>query len=181
MSYMNLALAVCLDALDRMAWISLRNEGSVSQYGALVTNFRAVTARYLPGKVQAIKQQRPFFEHKTRRTWLPNVQTKRIFSDALNQSGKLKVTMRALKNIKKHGGLDNYFTKGMKPSELSTQLRRNAAMRQRTRRDTDAATCQCSATKIPGVPQGAEEDGWEGETCRDHRGAEGCPQSGQAQ
>ncbi|TFL03465.1 mitochondrial 50S ribosomal protein L28-like protein, partial [Pterulicium gracile] len=51
----------------------------------------------------------PFSLKKTRRTWLPNVQSKRLTSDILGQTFKLKVTTRALATVKKHGGLDNYI------------------------------------------------------------------------
>lgn len=43
----------------------------------------------------------PFSLKKTRRTWLPNVQSKRLTSDILGQTFKLKVTTRALATVKK--------------------------------------------------------------------------------
>lgn len=46
---------------------------------------------------------------KTRRTWMPNVQTKRLYSDTLGHNVKLKVTTRALRTIDKYGGLDGYL------------------------------------------------------------------------
>jgi len=45
---------------------------------------------------------------KTRRSWLPNIQTKRLFSDALGEKVRVKLTTRALKSIRKCGGLDQY-------------------------------------------------------------------------
>jgi large subunit ribosomal protein L28 len=45
---------------------------------------------------------------KTRRKWLPNIQRKRLWSDALNQSVQVKVTTRVLRTIDKCGGLDEY-------------------------------------------------------------------------
>ncbi|KAF9037411.1 hypothetical protein BDZ89DRAFT_982679 [Hymenopellis radicata] len=63
----------------------------------------------------------PFSKHKTRRSWLPNVQNKRLFSEALNETIKLKVTARAVKTISKHGGLDNYLLKGSEPKDLSDE------------------------------------------------------------
>ena len=71
----------------------------------------------------------PFSKQKTKRTWLPNVQQKRLHSETLGESVKLKLTTRALKTIKKvrfkvcsftqrfltastpmqYGGLDNYL------------------------------------------------------------------------
>ena len=43
----------------------------------------------------------PFSKHKTRRTWLPNVQQKRVQSEALGEAVRLKLTTRALRTIKK--------------------------------------------------------------------------------
>lgn len=71
----------------------------------------------------------PFSKQKTKRTWLPNVQQKRLHSDVLRENVRLKLTTRALKTIKKvscivcaptsqlltgsvpvqYGGLDNYL------------------------------------------------------------------------
>ncbi|KAG7445294.1 uncharacterized protein BT62DRAFT_898076 [Guyanagaster necrorhizus] len=92
---------------------------SVLKVAVLSQPFKRSQLGIFQGKSKQYGNNVPFSKHKTRRTWLPNVQTKRIFSEALNQSVKLKVTTRALKTIKKHGGLDKYLTRGMKPSELS--------------------------------------------------------------
>ena len=72
----------------------------------------------------------PHSKHKTRRTWLPNVQSKKLLLETTGETVKLKVTTRALrcihkvrplpsnyekgKNLKYHveaGGLDNYVMK----------------------------------------------------------------------
>lgn len=46
---------------------------------------------------------------KVRRKWWPNVQQKRIYSDALGKFIRTKVTTRVLRTIDKVGGLDNYL------------------------------------------------------------------------
>ncbi|KAL5520768.1 hypothetical protein ACEPAF_2771 [Sanghuangporus sanghuang] len=51
----------------------------------------------------------PFSKHKTRRTWLPNIQHKGLFSDLLGRELRLKVTTRSLRTIRKYGGLDQYI------------------------------------------------------------------------
>ncbi|KAF8684975.1 Ribosomal L28 family [Rhizoctonia solani] len=51
----------------------------------------------------------PHSMKKTRRTWTPNVQTKRLFSETLGHHVKLSVTTRALRTIDKYGGLDGYL------------------------------------------------------------------------
>ncbi|KAJ7491209.1 hypothetical protein FB451DRAFT_1080109 [Mycena latifolia] len=60
------------------------------------------------GKTKQYGNNVPFSLHKTRRTWLPNVQRKRFFSDTLQSHVQVKVTTSALKTIKKKGGIDNY-------------------------------------------------------------------------
>ncbi|ESX03537.1 hypothetical protein KL918_004581 [Ogataea parapolymorpha] len=52
-------------------------------------------------------------EHKNRarRTWLPNVVNKKLWSESLNKMVPLKLTARVLRTITKEGGLDNYLTK----------------------------------------------------------------------
>ncbi|KAF9256315.1 hypothetical protein L218DRAFT_966456 [Marasmius fiardii PR-910] len=61
------------------------------------------------GKSKHYGNNVPFSKHKTRRTWLPNVQRKRLPSEALGRDVRVKLTTRALKTIKKHGGIDNYL------------------------------------------------------------------------
>ncbi|KAI0689330.1 hypothetical protein BC835DRAFT_1418579 [Cytidiella melzeri] len=63
------------------------------------------------GKMKQSGNNVPFSKKKTRRSWLPNVHNKRLFSDALQKKLPLKVTARALRTIKKHGGLDEYVLK----------------------------------------------------------------------
>ncbi|KAG5648428.1 hypothetical protein DXG03_005002 [Asterophora parasitica] len=60
------------------------------------------------GKMKQYGNNVPFSKHKTRRTWLPNVQRKRLFSESLGEDVRVKLTTRALRTIKKHGGLDKY-------------------------------------------------------------------------
>ncbi|GAA6027508.1 hypothetical protein JCM8097_007897 [Rhodosporidiobolus ruineniae] len=57
------------------------------------------------------------FNNKTRRTWLPNVQLKNVWSEALGKNLKLKVTTGALRTIDKVGGLDAYLFR-MRPERL---------------------------------------------------------------
>ncbi|KAF8177679.1 50S ribosomal protein L24 [Pholiota molesta] len=61
------------------------------------------------GKMKQYGNNVPFSKHKTRRTWLPNVQQKRLTSDILGETIRLKLTTRALKTIKTKGGLDQYL------------------------------------------------------------------------
>lgn len=63
------------------------------------------------GQVIGFGNQISEMKNKSRRTWLPNVITKSIWSDALNRTIKMRLTARVLKTITKEGGLDNYLTK----------------------------------------------------------------------
>lgn len=48
-------------------------------------------------------------EEKTRRSWHPNIQSKRLWSDALRRFVRVKVQARVLRTIDKVGGLDAYL------------------------------------------------------------------------
>ncbi|KAK7680339.1 hypothetical protein QCA50_016579 [Cerrena zonata] len=63
------------------------------------------------GKTKQYGNSVPFSKHKTRRSWLPNVHNKRFFSDTLENFVRVKVSTKALKTIKKHGGIDHYVLK----------------------------------------------------------------------
>ncbi|KAL9265771.1 Large ribosomal subunit protein bL28m-like protein [Drosera capensis] len=49
--------------------------------------------------------------NKTRRSWKPNVQDKRLFSYILDRHIRVKVTTHALRCIDKAGGIDEYLLK----------------------------------------------------------------------
>ncbi|PPQ63901.1 hypothetical protein CVT24_010368 [Panaeolus cyanescens] len=85
------------------------------------------------GKTKQYGNNVPFSKHKTRRTWLPNVQQKRVPSELLGGNVKLKLTTRALRTIKKKGGLDQYLLEtsanllgheGMRLRQLALDARR---------------------------------------------------------
>ncbi|KAI0078090.1 hypothetical protein K474DRAFT_1683975 [Panus rudis PR-1116 ss-1] len=63
------------------------------------------------GKTKQYGNSVPFSKHKSRRSWLPNVHNKRFFSEALQDFVRVKVSTKALKTIKKHGGIDQYVLK----------------------------------------------------------------------
>lgn len=49
------------------------------------------------------------FSFRYRRTWKPNVQSKTLHSDLLNQDFKVNVTTHAMRCIDKAGGVDKYL------------------------------------------------------------------------
>ena len=63
--------------------------------------FKRAQLGLFQGKMKQYGNSVPNSKHKTRRTWLPNVHNKRLFSDALQQHIRIKLTTRALKTIKK--------------------------------------------------------------------------------
>lgn len=46
---------------------------------------------------------------KTRRSWKPNVRRQKVWSEALGEHLRIKVTREAMRSIYKEGGLDNYL------------------------------------------------------------------------
>jgi large subunit ribosomal protein L28 len=47
--------------------------------------------------------------NKTQKRFLPNVQSRRLLSDALGEMVRIRVTPHAVRTIEKHGGLDAYL------------------------------------------------------------------------
>lgn len=75
--------------------------GTQALLAALSTPFKRSQFGLFHGKMRQSGNNVPFSKHKTKRTWLPNVQQKRLHSDVLGETVKLKLTTRALKTIKK--------------------------------------------------------------------------------
>jgi large subunit ribosomal protein L28 len=103
--------------------------GTQALLASLSTPFKRSQLGLFHGKMRQSGNNVPFSKHKTKRTWLPNVQQKRLHSEVLGENVKVKLTTRALKTIKKvrfnvcpftqqfltgsvpvqYGGLDNYL------------------------------------------------------------------------
>jgi large subunit ribosomal protein L28 len=65
--------------------------------------------------------------NKTRRRYLPNLQSRRLFSETLGQSVRLRIAASTLRTIEKRGGLDGYLVQ-VTAAELDSDL---ARLRQR--------------------------------------------------
>jgi large subunit ribosomal protein L28 len=68
--------------------------------------------------------------NKTRRRFLPNIQSRRLFSEALGETVRLKIAASTLRTIEKRGGLDGYLQQASEadlPRELVLLKRRLAA------------------------------------------------------
>ena len=59
--------------------------------------------------------------NKTRRRFLPNVQSRRLFSEALGQAIRVKIAISTLRTIEKRGGLDGYLL-GAPDADLPREL-----------------------------------------------------------
>ncbi|KAF8842800.1 hypothetical protein BDN67DRAFT_965196 [Paxillus ammoniavirescens] len=71
--------------------------------------FKRAALGLFHGKLIQYGNNVPHSKKKTRRNWLPNVQSKTLTSELMERSVKVKVTTRALRTINKHGGLDQYL------------------------------------------------------------------------
>ena len=60
---------------------------------------------------------------KTRRRFLPNIQTTTLMSEALNQAVRIRLSTHGLRTIEHRGGLDAWLI-GCKPADLPPDLRR---------------------------------------------------------
>jgi large subunit ribosomal protein L28 len=67
--------------------------------------------------------------NKTRRRFLPNIQSRRLFSETLGETVRLRIATSTLRTIEKRGGLDGYLALVAErdlPGEL-VQLKRRIA------------------------------------------------------
>lgn len=61
--------------------------------------------------------------NKTRRRFLPNLQKTSLFSDALGQSVRLRVSVRAIRTVERKGGLDAFLLDA-RDSDLPLEVKR---------------------------------------------------------
>jgi large subunit ribosomal protein L28 len=86
--------------------------GTQALLASLSTPFKRSQLGLFHGKMRQSGNNVPFSKQKTKRTWLPNVQQKRLHSEALGENMKLKLTTRALKTIKKVRSNTRFFVQG---------------------------------------------------------------------
>ncbi|SPO23106.1 related to MRPL24 - mitochondrial ribosomal protein, large subunit [Ustilago trichophora] len=91
----------------------------------------------------------PKSRQKTARTWSPNIQHKRLWSETLDTFVKARVSTSALRTMDKLGGLDRYLAKirGEKLGQWGRDLRDVLAFK--LRQDRLAAQAQASPEKSP--------------------------------
>lgn len=68
--------------------------------------------------------------NRSKRSWKPNVQRVKLWSETLRERLPIKVTPTALGLIDKAGGLDNYILEQIRPeSEFASQLKTRILMK----------------------------------------------------
>ena len=60
--------------------------------------------------------------NRTRRRFLPNLQSTRMHSEVLNRQISLRVSTSAMRTVEKHGGLDAYLMQA-RNAELAAEAR----------------------------------------------------------
>ena len=60
--------------------------------------------------------------NRTRRRFLPNLQSTRMHSEVLNRQISLRVSTSAMRTVEKHGGLDAYLLQA-RNAELAAEAR----------------------------------------------------------
>lgn len=90
-----------LSTLTMRPTIAALGARAVSEVAVTSQPFKRSQFGLFQGKTKQYGNSVPFSLHKTRRTWLPNVQRKRLFSETLQSHVQVKVTTSALKTIKK--------------------------------------------------------------------------------
>jgi large subunit ribosomal protein L28 len=73
--------------------------------------------------------------NKTRRRFLPNILSRRLFSETLGETVRLKIAASTLRTIEKRGGLDGYLLQATE-TELPREL---VLLRRRITEKTQAA------------------------------------------
>ncbi len=61
--------------------------------------------------------------NKTRRRFLPNLQQASLYSEALDRTVKLRLSVHAIRSVEHRGGLDKFLQKA-KADDLSLRARR---------------------------------------------------------
>jgi large subunit ribosomal protein L28 len=79
--------------------------------------------------------------NKTQRRFLPNLQSRRLLSDALGQQVRLRLTPHAIRTIEHNGGLDAYLLAAA-DKDLSEAARR---LKHRIARAAEKAAAKAAA------------------------------------
>lgn len=83
----------------------------------------------LTGKAVLVGHKVSHSNHKTKRTFRPNLVRVSLISEALGQSVRLRVSANALRSVEHRGGLDAFLTKAseLELSQNARELKRKIA------------------------------------------------------
>lgn len=82
---------------------------------------------------------------KTRRRFLPNMQTVSLLSETLGESVRLRISSQGLRTVEHRGGLDAFLL-GARSADLTPELRR---LRRRVEGARAAAAAAAAAAEAP--------------------------------
>ncbi|EJU01338.1 hypothetical protein DACRYDRAFT_22510 [Dacryopinax primogenitus] len=94
---------------------------------------RGPTTHLFEGRTTLSGYNVPHSKHKTKRKWKPNVHTKRLFSESLGGTVKVRLTASTLRTIDKYGGLDSYMLRNKNLHEFERMGGSAMALRIRIR------------------------------------------------
>lgn len=73
----------------------------------------------ITGKKRVFGNNRPFSEKKTRRSWKPNVQKRKLFIPELGRTVRVQLSTSAMRTVEKNGGLMPYLkSRGMRIEDV---------------------------------------------------------------
>ena len=90
----------------------------------------------LTGKGRQVGHNVSHANNKTKRTFLPNLQSVTLMSEALGRSVRLKVSTHGLRSVEHVGGLDNWL---LKTSDTDLSLRARRLKRDVAKKVSEAA------------------------------------------
>jgi large subunit ribosomal protein L28 len=91
----------------------------------------------LTGKGRQVGNNVSHANNKTKRTYLPNLQTVSFLSEALGQSYRFRVSTNGVRSVEHVGGLDNWLVK-TNDAQLSLGARRLKRLVSRKREEVAA-------------------------------------------
>ena len=74
------------------------------------------------GKKPAVANNVSHAQNKTKRRQMPNLQSRKFFSETLNKTVSLRLTANAIRTIDKHGTFDSFLSNYKKHKLFSASL-----------------------------------------------------------
>ena len=95
----------------------------------------------LTGKAVLVGNNVSHANNKTKRRFLPNLQTVSLMSDVLNRTVRLRISVAALRSVEHRGGLDAFLVKAREDglSDRARKLRKDVLAKLAEQTDAPAA------------------------------------------